>query len=92
MRRIAERHVRDAQRTPPPMSPVLVRTFIYGVLTITLYILLYLYNETILEYSRQGQWYFSIPIAIAFIFSIVHGNFAGHFWDLFGIKAKTTKK
>jgi len=92
MRRIAERHIKDLQRKPTPISPVLVRTLIYGILSVALYFLLYRYNETILEYSKQGHWYFFIPISIAFVFSIVHGNFTGQFWDLFGIKAKTTKK
>ena len=70
----------------------LTRTLFYGMLSAILYFLLYTYNATILHYSREGGWYFFIPVTIAFIFSIVHGNFTGQFWDLFGIKAKTTKK
>lgn len=70
----------------------MVRTLIYGVLSAVLYFSLYQFNETILAYSKEGRWNFFIPILIAFVFSIVHGNFTGQFWDLFGIKAKTTKK
>ena len=92
MRRIAERHITDLQRTPPPFSLLHMRTLVYGILSLILYFALYYYNETILEYSRQGHWYFFVPITIAFVFSIVHGNFTGQFWDLFGVKAKTTKK
>lgn len=80
------------ERMTPSMGPVLLRTLSYGAISVLLYFLLYHYNEDILEYSRQGQWYFIIPITIAFVFSIIHGNFTGQFWDLFGVKAKTTKK
>ena len=76
----------------PERRRALTRTLFYGLLSAILYFLLYTYNETILHYSREGGWYFIIPILIAFTFSVVHGNFTGQFWDLFGVKAKTTKK
>ena len=71
---------------------VLTHTLAWGAVSIGLYILLYLFNETILTYSREGGWFFIVPIVIAFTFSVVHGRFTGQFWDLFGVKAKTTKK
>ena len=77
---------------PAERKRVLVRTVVYGAISVTLYSLLYLYNETILEFSREGRWFFIIPVGIAFTFSIIHGNFTGQIWDLFGVKAKTTKK
>jgi len=77
---------------PVEHKSVLLKTLIYGVLSVTLYFLLYLFSEDILERSKEGGWNFIYPVLIAFVFSIVHGNFTGHFWDLFGIKAKTTKK
>ena len=70
----------------------LKRTLAYGVISITLYVLLYYFHADILEASKQGGWNFIVPVMIAFVFSVVHGNFTGQFWDLFGIKAKTTKK
>ena len=73
-------------------SKALKSTLIYGAISITLYVLLYLFNEQVLEHSRAGGLSFFVPIVIAFVFSIVHGNFTGQFWDLFGIKPKTTKK
>jgi len=69
-----------------------IRTALFGAVSVGLYILLYLFSDEILAYSKQGHWFFVIPISIAFVFSIVHGNFTGQFWDLFGVKAKTTKK
>lgn len=71
---------------------VLIQTLVYGTISIALYFCLYLFADTILETSRQGRWYFILPIAIAFVFSFIHGNFTGQFWDLFGIKAKVVKK
>jgi len=77
---------------PVERKRVLVRTVVYGVISLALYFLLYLFNEEILELSKEGRWLFTIPIGIAFTFSIIHGNFTGQIWDLFGVKAKTTKK
>jgi hypothetical protein len=77
---------------PADRKRALNKTLFYGSVSIALYFLLYRYNEPILHYSREGHWYFILPIAIAFVFSIVHGNFTGQFWEQFGIKAKTTKK
>ena len=70
----------------------LKNTLVYGAISVTLYILLYLFNAEVLEHSKAGGWGFIVPITIAFVFSVVHGNFTGQFWDLFGVKAKTTKK
>ena len=70
----------------------LARTLVYGVISISLYTLLYVFEKEVLELTKAGRWNFFIPILIAFVFSVIHGNFTGQFWDMFGIKAKTTKK
>jgi hypothetical protein len=67
------------------------KTVVYGILSAGLYFLLYLFADQITELSKQGRWYFIVPMVIAFVFSIVHGNFTGYFWDLLGVKAKTKK-
>ena len=77
---------------PVERKRVLTRTLGYGAISIALYFLLYLFNEEILALSKEGRWLFIIPVGIAFTFSIIHGNFTGQIWDLFGVKAKTTKK
>jgi len=71
---------------------VLIQTLALGIFSVTLYFLLYYFNDLILEFSKQGGWYFIVPIVIAFIFSIVHGAFTGYFWELLGVKAKAVKK
>ena len=77
---------------PQEHRRVLKRTLVFGTVSVVLYLLLYLGADLILEYSKQGRWFFFVPIGIAFLFSIMHGNFTSHFWDLFGVKAKTVKK
>lgn len=69
-----------------------MQTVSLGLLSATLYFLLYYFNEQILIWSKQGGWYFIVPLTIAFVFSFVHGAFTGHFWDLLGVKAKSIKK
>lgn len=73
-------------------SSALIQTLSLGILSAVLYFLLYYFEEPILNWSEQGGWYFMVPISIAFIFSLVHGAFTGHFWDFLGVKAKPIKK
>ncbi|MEK7207539.1 MAG: hypothetical protein AAB134_06635 [Pseudomonadota bacterium] len=40
--------------------------------------------------TREGHKLFVlIPIAVALVFSLVHGAFTGHFWDAVGLKPRT---
>ena len=59
-----------------------------GVLAAALYLALFLNEKAILDISSRGQWWFLVPVAIAFLFSFVHGAFTGLFWDVLGIKAR----
>jgi flagellar biosynthesis protein FliQ len=53
-----------------------------------LYWLLFANETRIIDLSRQGSWSSLILIAIALIFSFVHGAFTSQFWDLLGLRAK----
>lgn len=64
------------------------KTLALGTLTIVLYLALFLNETAVLEISRRGHWWFLVPVAIAFLFSFVHGTFTGLFWDVLGVKAK----
>lgn len=64
------------------------RMLVLGVLTVGLYLALFLNEATVLEITRRGHWWFLAPVAIAFLFSFVHGAFTGLFWDVLGVKAK----
>lgn len=65
-----------------------VKTLALGIVTLVLYAGLFLFEEPILRLSAMGGWYGLIPVAIAFIFSLAHGTFTGHFWDALGVKAR----
>ena len=64
---------------------------VLGMISASLYFLLWLLEKPIMHYSQHGKWYFVIPIMIAFAFSLVHGAFTGYFWDVLGFKAKAQK-
>jgi hypothetical protein len=67
----------------------------FGAASITLYAILFLYSDELVEWARltrQGdKIYFVIPIVIAFVFSYVHGAFTGYFWDVLGLKPAQKK-
>ncbi len=66
---------------------------IMGILSLSLYTLLYLFSTDIVSFAQNtnsGQKsLFLIPIVIAMVFSLVHGAFTSHFWDILGVKAKS---
>ena len=64
------------------------KVVVLGALTSALYLGLFLFEDAILHASALGRWYFVVPVTIAFIFSLVHGAFTGHFWDALGVQAK----
>jgi hypothetical protein len=73
----------------------LVKAVSYGAASIALYALLYLYADETVELARRTRegekLWFLVPIAIAFVFSYVHGAFTGYFWDALGLKAADKK-
>jgi len=83
-----------ASSTITSRSPrAIVLTLALGLASAGLYILLFLFSDKLPELaaaSRQGghKIYALIPIAIALVFSFIHGAFTGHFWDLLGFRAK----
>jgi hypothetical protein len=70
----------------------LATTLILGVASAALYALLFLFADELVELAhltREGnKLYALIPLAIAMVFSLVHGAFTGYFWDLLGLRAK----
>jgi F0F1-type ATP synthase assembly protein I len=65
---------------------------VMGLLSVALYTLLLLKQNTINTYFAMGGAYAFLPIATAFIFSFVHGSFTGNFWTVLGIEASKKKK
>jgi hypothetical protein len=69
----------------------LVGAIIFGVLSIGLYALLFVKEDLINSTFGKGGAYALLPIATAFLFSFVHGNFTGNFWSALGIEAAKGK-
>ena len=70
----------------------LIVTLVLGVASAGLYFLLFMFSDrlpALAAATRQGEkLYALVPLAIAMVFSFVHGAFTGHFWDLLGLRAK----
>jgi uncharacterized membrane protein len=73
-------------------AEALIQTTFFGLVSATLYFLLYYFEPYILNWSKQGGWYMIMPVAIALIFYFMHGKFTSHFWDVLGLKVKSAKK
>ncbi|HDN26922.1 MAG TPA: hypothetical protein ENG03_07480 [Thioploca sp.] len=73
-------------------AEAVIQTAFFGLVSATLYFLLYYFELPILNWSKQGGWYIIVLVAIALIFYFVHGAFISHFWDVLGLKAKSVKK
>jgi drug/metabolite transporter superfamily protein YnfA len=65
---------------------------ILGIISLVLYVFLLTEQEIVNTYFTKGGMYAFLPIATAFIFSFVHGNFTGNFWTLLGVEASKKKK
>lgn len=76
----------------PTGGRALAITLILGAASAGLYVLLYLYSDTLVELAaatRQGEkLYALVPVGVALVFSFVHGAFTGRFWELLGLQAK----
>lgn len=101
MRYIANKYIDEAAKPAEPLpkpSDILNwlkkarYALLFGVLSVALYTFLYLYNidlTHIAQATHEGdKTLFFVPIVIALVFSLVHGTFTSHFWDVLGIKAK----
>ena len=81
---------------PAIRSGSVARAIGYGVASVALYVLLFVYSEETVEIARRTRegekLLFLVPIVIAFAFSFVHGAFTGHFWAAIGLKPAAKSK
>jgi hypothetical protein len=67
-------------------------TLVLGTASAGLYLLLFLFADRLsglAAATRAGEKIYAlVPLAVAMVFSFVHGAFTGHFWDLLGLRAK----
>jgi hypothetical protein len=85
-------HVSLKGGTPALRSRTLVLVVGLGTLSALLYLLLFQLADRLTAMAaatREGEkLYALVPIAIAMVFSFVHGAFTAHFWDVLGLRAK----
>ncbi|MBI3570116.1 MAG: hypothetical protein HY082_03295 [Gammaproteobacteria bacterium] len=78
----------QAAAAPPGATAALL-----GALSLALYALLYQFCDELVqmaEATRRGDKnFFPVPIVLSLTFSLVHGAFTGHFWDMLGFKPKS---
>jgi len=68
------------------------KTILFGLLSAGMYTALFSHSMEVATLCALGGPYAICPIAIVFLFSLVHGTFASNVWSSLGIKARTTKK
>lgn len=61
---------------------------IFGLLSLSLYAVLLLKQDLIMDVYTRGGLYTAWPIGTALLFSFVHGAFASNFLSVLGIEAK----
>lgn len=59
----------------------------YGLASCALYAMVFVYEKSLTEYFTKGGLYTVLPIATVFLFSWIHGTFAGTMWTVLGINA-----
>ena len=76
---------------PDPQPRPVAAALAYAVASIALYALLFAYADQFADWARRtrdGEKALAfIPVAVAFVFSWVHGAFTGYFWELLGLRA-----
>lgn len=65
------------------------KTILFGCLSAVLYAAYFWNTGWLTPIFSRGGAYAALPISTAFLVSFAHGAFAGNFWSLLGINAKT---
>lgn len=68
-----------------------MKTVIFGVISLTSYILLFTHQDWITENFTKGGYYAAYPIVTALYFSFIHGAFGSNLLSLLGLEAKKKK-
>jgi hypothetical protein len=64
-----------------------LKTALFGAVSAVLYAVLLAKQDIINDTFAKGGLFALLPIAMAFVFSYVHGNFTGCFWSSCGVEA-----
>ncbi len=69
-----------------------LRAVLFGIISITSYVVLFTYQEMVMEIISRGGFYAAVPVVIALYFSLIHGSFASNVIDALGLKAAGTRQ
>ena len=64
-----------------------MKALVFGLASLGLYAATFIFSDTIMSYVAKGHGFGIIPVATVFLFSWVHGTFAGSVWTALGIEA-----
>lgn len=67
---------------------LLILTLIFGVISISSYILLFRHQQWVMDQYTLGGWHAAFPVGTAFFFSFIHAAFASNMLSLIGLEAK----
>jgi hypothetical protein len=68
------------------------RLLLYGGFSLSLYALIYFYEQEVMHWTTRGEWYFIIPIMLAFLFAFFHGGLTRCFWEAVGVRARNPER
>jgi hypothetical protein len=71
----------------PKKKPV-GKLALFGICTGAAYAALLMNQALVTAYFTKGALYALLPIATAFCFSFLHGNFTSLFWTVLGVEAR----
>lgn len=101
MRNISTRYIHGIDVNRPPAGRAVPAAGHIGVMvalgaaSVLLYVLLFRYSDSltaIAQAARHGEkLYATVPIAIALVFSLVHGTFTARFWDSLGLRPRNQR-
>lgn len=66
----------------------LVRSILFGIISVSAYLLLFLNEGTVTEHFSRGGVYTLAVVGTAIAFSLIHGTFANYVLELVGIRPK----
>jgi len=64
---------------------------LWGIVSLTLYLLVFINQETVMDYFSRGGYFAIAVIATALIFSLVHGTFSNYLVEVMGWKPANKK-
>lgn len=68
---------------------LLRETLALGAVVCALYGALFLYEAQVMAaFTRTDGFHWLLPVVTAFVFSLAHGAFTSHFWEVLGVRGK----